>query len=843
MPAEVDAEMLAFHHFCAEVCGVFFKVIKDRVAAQVQLALGFVWDSTTLTRELEEGKLLSYLDMLADASTSDTLTLREMQSIAGRMQRCIMTFPPGAAWMLVPLFALMAGLRLPHHRRRVTREVKDNFSFCSRMLSAAMGRGFYSLAGFGRAPSVWTDASKSKRYTGGGFVSEDGTYDFWKYGSRAARRPIDELEGDTVVVACMRMAHRWSGCIVTIFCDNSAFQKSGAKGRSKAERLNNLVKELFLLMCKYAFVLDLQWISTHDNVNADHLSREGREEEFLKSVHETECLAADATLLRMEGAGRTRVLPEKRGVLEVAHESDRECADFTRRAVAAPGPTRFAKSLLVLSIIGCFCVQSGDAMPLSRFDAALSYPTTSLFEGLPADLLPAVEGVINNRLSSSSWSKVRTGMRLWRQVADSRGWAHVIRTGDQHRGAKLVTFVMHLVENTELVWHSIEIYTWAVRSFMQSQHELDPVLGVHHWSSFMDGVKVLTIVPAEPRRATPMDVLDKLLDAINLNSFEEVQLALLILVCLYSFTRTECPCPKTFEGRDSYDKDVHFNVFDFDIAHVAGRRVLKVRFRVIKQDQRVERPEARGDGDWVYLGEVRKDGEPSKWCPVAWFLRLQRFHGPRADKRGPMFLDPDGRRPLIYRKFGAQFKALQRRVGVRDVDLTMPHGLRVRGYNNTKSGLGQDIAVAQGGWKSSAHSRYDRFAMSQVVRIPSVIAGVDDGDDSAPTNEAEERAAGPPTRRLRRDSLRSLVSQAYDDDGDDDDDDDEEEAEPEAEVAGSDDAESVRSGEAASPLVHLTPAGAMAQPGGFWGQGSTRLGPRARSPTSHSRARRSPSSS
>ena len=145
-----------------------------------------------------------------------------------------------------------------------------------------------------------------------------------------------------------------------------------------------------------------------------------------------------------------------------------------------------------------------------------------------------------------------------------------------------------------------------------------------------------------------MDVLDKLLDAINLNSFEEVQLALLILVCLYSFTRTECPCPKTFDGRDSYDKDVHFNVFDFDIAHVAGRRVLKVRFRVIKQDQRVERPEARGDGDWVYLGEVRKDGEPSKWCPVAWFLRLQRFHGPRADKRGPMFLDPDGRRPLIW---------------------------------------------------------------------------------------------------------------------------------------------------------------------------------------------------
>ena len=46
------------------MCGVAFKVIKDRLAATRQLALGFWWDSTTLTRELEEKKLLQYLDML-----------------------------------------------------------------------------------------------------------------------------------------------------------------------------------------------------------------------------------------------------------------------------------------------------------------------------------------------------------------------------------------------------------------------------------------------------------------------------------------------------------------------------------------------------------------------------------------------------------------------------------------------------------------------------------------------------------------------------------------------------------------------------------------------------------
>ena len=41
---KVDAEMDALHEWCGAVCGVFFKVIKDRLAAPVQLALGFWWD-------------------------------------------------------------------------------------------------------------------------------------------------------------------------------------------------------------------------------------------------------------------------------------------------------------------------------------------------------------------------------------------------------------------------------------------------------------------------------------------------------------------------------------------------------------------------------------------------------------------------------------------------------------------------------------------------------------------------------------------------------------------------------------------------------------------------------
>ena len=106
--ALVDAEMEAFHRFCATVCGVYFKVAKDRVAAELQLVIGFWWDSNTLTRTLEERKVLSYLATLADYAARPTLNLKEMQQVAGRMGRCVATFPPGARCLLCAHITLVA---------------------------------------------------------------------------------------------------------------------------------------------------------------------------------------------------------------------------------------------------------------------------------------------------------------------------------------------------------------------------------------------------------------------------------------------------------------------------------------------------------------------------------------------------------------------------------------------------------------------------------------------------------------------------------------------------------------------------------------------------------------
>ena len=329
---DLDAEMVTFHTWAWEVCGVLFKYIKDRLGSQHQLMIGFWWDSRTLTRTLEEKKLVSYVAMLGEYASRPTLTLREMQSIAGRMQRAIMTFPPGAACLLTSLFMLTMGLRLPWHSRRTTRRVRADFGLVQKLLQINLGRGYYSYANFRRAPEVQSDASKSRGYTGGGWVSACGCYDLWTYGSRAARKTIDFLEGD-VVTACTRaMAHKWSQCVVPFGVDNMAFQKSAAKGRSSVHRLNDLVRELFARMLYYKFIFDFYWLSSEDNFLADALSRVDGEE-FFWSGH------------TRRGFGLLRYNLIAFPILAVAYRFD----DFPRRVASLPlrvlNPRRLRKSV------------------------------------------------------------------------------------------------------------------------------------------------------------------------------------------------------------------------------------------------------------------------------------------------------------------------------------------------------------------------------------------------------------------------------------------------------------------------------------------------------------------
>ena len=310
----VDAMMEAYHSFCQEVLGVFFKSLKDKLASQRQLMIGFVWDSRTLTRELDERRLLQYISQLSWAVTQKRLTLREMQSLAGKMQRIVLTFPPGASCLLANLYKLSVGLTLPWHSRRLSHAAKMDMRLVLFLLTINLGCGYYSYINFVRKPEIRSDAASERRKAGAGYVSRCGAYDWWVYGTCASRKPIDYLEGDATTVAAERMGPKWRGGMVPMGVDNSAFEQAAKKGRSRAERLNDLIKELFYWQLHFNVVFDFFWLSTVDNKEADHLSRD-RFAEFMATVRDTGFWSSETVPDPGPYNGSVRTLPSSRGVV------------------------------------------------------------------------------------------------------------------------------------------------------------------------------------------------------------------------------------------------------------------------------------------------------------------------------------------------------------------------------------------------------------------------------------------------------------------------------------------------------------------------------------------------
>lgn len=687
--------------------GIFMKELKDKPAAERQLMVGFWWDSLHRTRTLEEQKLAAYMAQLLQFSARGSLTLRERQSIAGRMQRAVLTLPPGAACFLANIYALMRGLQLPWQKRRTTRGERADYVALRELLGLNMGKGYFSTDQFGRGDDVYTDASKAPRYAGGGYVSKCGRYRYWKYGTSAARQPIDFLEGDTVVLAVADLGPRWRGQKVRFHIDNQAFQKSAVKAWSRAERLTQLLRRLFALILQSGCILEFEWISTHDNVLADHLSRPGGEARFLHDVVSLKFLRPGVALSRHGLCGALRQLGG-----EYSSNVDKD------------GPQR-----------------GGGAL-----DTALtvSYPRASIYTGLPHGIADRIDELLDGRLEASSRRTIMAALSHWDVARTRHGWARVIRSDDPERGGKLATWVLYMADDTTLVYASISDYVWGLRSWMRSQRQTDPVLGVMEWTEFMKSIRVVTWVPAEPRREVPLRMIKDSLQRVDRYSFMEVQTALLVLLLLFTFARSESPCPDTYEGDGSFDPLTHLQVRDVKVEAHGGRTVLCVRLKAIKQDRRLERATAAGNEDWVHVARAGV----SEFDILEWLSKFWEFFGGVArDPEAPFFVANDMQRPLLY---SAALRNARKMWGDTQAKRYGLHGLRVSGYNASKRGVGEALTVAHGGWSSDAHERYERFPWADVHRIPAVIAAAAENDAlsgsdfSLPDPHAAAAVAPPP---------------------------------------------------------------------------------------------------
>jgi hypothetical protein len=321
---------------------------------------------------------------------------------------------------------------------------------------------------------------------------------------------------------------------------------------------------------------------------------------------------------------------------------------------------------------------------------------------------------------------------------------------------KLVAFILHMVDDTSLAYRSISNYIWAFCSWNMLQRQADPRKGVERYSEFMQSVKVLAFEVGEPRREIPLSLVTKMVSVIDETDFRMVQAMFFFCIMWFTFSRSETPCPKTFDGKDKFDDKQHWQVRDFDIRRLSsGAYALFVRFKKVKQDGRIQRPEARGDGsappgaakeggsDWAIIGDI--PGHPLS--PFKWYRLLMSFYPNGRDKTDPMFMAKDRTRPYTY---GCAMADLRWVIGLfqTDVDFGI-HGFRVGGYNASLRTNGDELTVAHGLWRSKHHTRYARWLDVVVAGIPAAMVGEESSYEVA-HEDGGGRALAQPRSAQRR---------------------------------------------------------------------------------------------
>ena len=112
---------------------------------------------------------------------------------------------------------------------------------------------------------------------------------------------------------------------------------------------------------------------------------------------------------------------------------------------------------MMLCILGLGMVSSAPSDSYSAQAASVQYTHATLFGGLLDELAGRAD---EKRWSVSSMRTIRAALSHWQTVALRYGWDEVTPTDDPGRGGKLVAFVMHLLDKTELVAEPIGSYQW-----------------------------------------------------------------------------------------------------------------------------------------------------------------------------------------------------------------------------------------------------------------------------------------------------------------------------------------------------------------------------------------------
>ena len=129
--------------FCEE-CGITIAPEKTDRPDQKLAFLGITLDVSQSLAMLPDNKLSKCRELLQEALTRKTMTLKELQSLLGHFNFACRMAVPGRAF-LWRVYALTQKVQKHCHHVKITKEVRADFEMWYYFLSEYIGRSFFLL--------------------------------------------------------------------------------------------------------------------------------------------------------------------------------------------------------------------------------------------------------------------------------------------------------------------------------------------------------------------------------------------------------------------------------------------------------------------------------------------------------------------------------------------------------------------------------------------------------------------------------------------------------------------------------------------------------------------------
>ena len=323
---------------------------------------------------------------------------------------------------------------------------------------------------------------------------------------------------------------------------------------------------------------------------------------------------------------------------------------------------------------------------------------TSVLVGAPNEAYTEqIKNIMRQRLTQASQSKISTAVsKWWLPFRLQHNLPSFIPPGSSSRGGEMAAFTISIVAEGRK-YGTMQGYIWGIQEF--HKHHLgshaDPLDGVADWSTFMHALMVQTWVDTkvESHRMVPFKIFLDTMLALNQSSRADVALGLMMLIMLFTMCRSQTPLPKAKNG---FDPSMHFRRKDVKTMLVNGVTIVVVAMGIVKNSTRKERANRT-------LCEKRDKpiGRATGVLDVLHWYYLYVSMSSWDNDNMPFFYDEIGSVLTYVYMLDYLRLCMMRRYAWQIVKLFGFHGLRVLGFNLTRAGNGEEVAVLIGEWRST----------------------------------------------------------------------------------------------------------------------------------------------